>query len=205
MLRARMRGSPAVRRADASSSACEPQARRSHRERALGLALARRPAASRAISTCQVPPISSVEVRLVAAVAELGHVRGATHRRHRAHRVHVHLHVELGALDGAALRVAELDLELVLADTRRLRLDRGADLEPLRAHDAGLDGAGHTRTTSAATQSSPRRLHGVPPGSAPTARASSAERRLTSTSAFLVVELGVAQARSASINAEKSL
>ena len=82
--------------------------------------------------------MSSVEVGAIAAVSQLGDAGGAAHRRHRAHRVHVHLHVELGVLDGSPLRVAELDLEAVLAHARRVGIERRADLEALRAHHRRL-------------------------------------------------------------------
>ena len=85
-------------------------------------------------------------------------------------------------LDRAALRVAQLDLEHVVADTRGLGVDRGADLDALGAHH-GRFGARLTGGRERGEEEECEALHRGPPGSAPVARASSAWRRLTSTTA----------------------
>ena len=110
--------------------------------------------------------------------------------------MHVHLHVEVGALDGAPLGVAQRDLERVLADARARRVERRAELEARRCARTAPSSAAAARgerEPPAARDGS--QLHGRSPLGQRAERAvelgvaaAHLDRR------FLVAELRVAQA-----------
>src|SRR5262249_24426384 len=111
------------------------------------------------------------------------HLAAALHLRHRAHRGHLVLEAELGAVDGRSARVLERDVEPVVAGPRRIGIDGELDVGVAAPGRLGLRLRARAADEERDEQVTHQCLSGWPdsaarasPRSAPTARSRSASR-----------------------------